>query len=127
MTIDVARQWLEIAEGDWRTANREFAVESEANYRAVCFFAQQCAEKLMKALLIQAGVLAPRTRDLEELDRALGLLVPARPWLEDDLSLLTAWAVESRYPGVTPSAADAEAALDACSRVRDGLLPLFRN
>ena len=42
-------EWIQKAEGDRGTARREFAVEDTPNYDAVCFHAQQCAEKYLKA------------------------------------------------------------------------------
>ena len=42
---DETAEWVEKAEGDWRTAQREFAVCEGPNYDAVCFHAQQCAEQ----------------------------------------------------------------------------------
>jgi HEPN domain-containing protein len=38
-------EWIEKAEGDFATATREFAVTEKPNYDAVCYHAQQCAEK----------------------------------------------------------------------------------
>jgi hypothetical protein len=42
----LTREWLDKAEGDYYTALRESRVRRRANYDAVCFHAQQCAEKL---------------------------------------------------------------------------------
>ncbi|WP_245393721.1 hypothetical protein [Allomeiothermus silvanus] len=36
---DVVQEWVSKAEGDYRTANREFAVTDEPNYDAVCYHA----------------------------------------------------------------------------------------
>jgi len=44
-----AQEWINKAEGDWATANRENQVRKNPNYDAVCFHAQQCAEKYLKA------------------------------------------------------------------------------
>jgi len=60
----VVREWLDKAEGDFRTATREIAVTEAPNYDAFCFHAQQCIEKLLKAALIAYGTSAPRTHDL---------------------------------------------------------------
>lgn len=38
-------EWIEKAEGDWAVMNREHKVTDNPNYDAVCFHAQQCAEK----------------------------------------------------------------------------------
>jgi HEPN domain-containing protein len=44
-------EWVEKAEGDFATAKREIRVRKTPNFDAVCFHAQQCAEKYLKALL----------------------------------------------------------------------------
>lgn len=53
----LTREWIEKAEGDFATASREIRVRKVPNYDAVCFHAQQCAEKYLKALLQEADVL----------------------------------------------------------------------
>ena len=40
---------VEKAEGDFATAEREMNISVHANYDAVSFHAQQCAEKYLKA------------------------------------------------------------------------------
>ena len=47
----IVAEWIEKAEGDYRTAEREMRVRKAPNYDAVCFHAQQCAEKYLKAFL----------------------------------------------------------------------------
>ena len=44
-------EWIEKAEGDFGTAQRELSAAAPRNYDAVCFHAQQCAEKYLKAAL----------------------------------------------------------------------------
>jgi len=60
---DVVKEWMTKAEGDYRTACREFEAD-KPNYDAVCFHAQQCIEKYMKALLIEKGQVPPKVHDL---------------------------------------------------------------
>ena len=38
-------EWVEKAEGDWLTAQREYRARKAPNYDAACFHAQQVAEK----------------------------------------------------------------------------------
>lgn len=47
----LTREWVEKTEGDFLTAARESRVRKSPNYDAVCFHAQQCAEKYLKARL----------------------------------------------------------------------------
>jgi HEPN domain-containing protein len=51
----ITLEWVEKAEGDFAAAERELAVVVDPNYDAVCFHAQQCAEKYLKARLQEAA------------------------------------------------------------------------
>jgi HEPN domain-containing protein len=44
-------EWVDKAEGDMAIAKRELRARKQPNYDAVCFHAQQCVEKYLKALL----------------------------------------------------------------------------
>jgi HEPN domain-containing protein len=118
-------EWLAKAEGDYRTAEREARVAEAPNFDAVCFHAQQCVEKLMKALLIQRGVTPPRTHDLTYLDRLLLPICPDWQWPVEDLRFLTRAAVAFRYPGESADGDDAAEALTICARLRARLLTLI--
>ena len=114
----LAVEWVAKAEGDLRTARREAAAADAPNYDAVCFHAQQCVEKYLKARLADAGVAFPKIHDLGAL---LNLTLPLEPsWesLRDDLDSLSSQAVEVRYPGVDSDAEDARGALKIAQRVR---------
>jgi HEPN domain-containing protein len=52
----LTREWVEKAEKDWGSLNREIRVRKNPNYDAACFFAQQCVEKYLKARLVEAGI-----------------------------------------------------------------------
>jgi HEPN domain-containing protein len=55
-------EWVEKAEGDFRTAARERNSDEYPNYDAACFHAQQCAEKYLKARLVEpTGISRKRT------------------------------------------------------------------
>lgn len=87
------------AEGDFTTAGREIGAVESPNYDAACFHAQQCAEKYLKARLVEAGIEFSKPHDLGAL---LDLLVPVEMiWesLRFELDSLTDRAVEVRYPG----------------------------
>jgi len=51
----ITSEWVHKAEGDFLTAQREMKA-APANYDAVCFHAQQCAEKYIKARLVEEGI-----------------------------------------------------------------------
>lgn len=112
----LVKEWVEKAEGDYATAQRELRVKKSPNYDAVCFHAQQCAEKYLKALLQDAGIRSGKTHNLPAL---LNLLVAQKPLLESIRSriiLLNEYAVEFRYPG---ESADKPLAREAMENSRE--------
>jgi HEPN domain-containing protein len=115
------KEWVSKAEGDYATAARELHAPESPNYDAACFHAEQCVEKLMKALLIHSGVTPPRTHDLAVLDR---LLVPACQrwsWPVEELRLLTRAAVDFRYPGESADETEASESFEIATRMRAAL------
>jgi HEPN domain-containing protein len=90
------REWVTKAEGDFATAGRELQAANLPNYDAVCFHAQQCVEKLMKALLIHLGVTPPKTHDLSALDALLTQHLTGWSWPAQDLRFLTRASVDFR-------------------------------
>jgi HEPN domain-containing protein len=119
------REWVSKAEGDYRTAERELHPTGTPNFDAVCFHAEQCAEKLMKALLIHLGVTPPRSHDLVALDRLLTPACQSWSWPVEELRLLTRAAVDFRYPGESADYKETSEALGIATRMRTKLLPLF--
>jgi len=84
----------------------------------VCFHTQQCAEKYLKAFLVQQQIIFRPIHDLEVL---LGLAIPASPDLEtirDRFLLLNDYAVDIRYPGESATKEEAQAAVKAMQVVR---------
>jgi len=63
---DLTAEWIAKAEGDYATAGRELRAR-RPNYDAVCFHAQQTAEKYLKAFLQENGADFPKTHSLIEL------------------------------------------------------------
>lgn len=66
---------------------------------AVCFHAQQCAEKYLKAFLILHRITFPKTHDLLDLLELAKRTDPTLELLRPDLAHLEPYAVEFRYPG----------------------------
>ncbi|MCE2402939.1 HEPN domain-containing protein [Candidatus Poribacteria bacterium] len=127
----ITLEWVEIAEGDYDAAKQ---IQQGPNpiYRIICFHAQQCAEKYLKAWLQEANIPASRTHNLVEL---LGLILPSQPswnsW-KADLAELSKHAVDTRYLGQLPTAEDAEHAMQICGEVRQAVrthlkLPIEEN
>jgi HEPN domain-containing protein len=114
----ITGEWITKAEGDFATAQRELNATEHPNYDAVCFHAQQCAEKYLKAFLQEADVSFAKTHDLADL---LGSALPIEPtWaaMTADLNTLSAFAVEYRYPGDSADLDEAKLAFQVCTNVR---------
>jgi HEPN domain-containing protein len=113
-----AREWVEKAEADYLSAGREYRARNRPNFDAACFFAQQCAEKYIKARLVEAGIAFPKTHDLEAL---LDMILSKEPlWesLRQSLVDLTSYAVAFRYPGESATREMAQTALFHAKRLR---------
>lgn len=96
--IVVCREWLFKADNDLTNAAHTLKLGASCPTDTVCFHAQQCVEKYLKAILVLEGIDFPKTHDLE----TLLSLVPAesRPDLSDEeQARLTEYATGARYPG----------------------------
>ncbi len=106
----LTREWVEKAEGDFATAGREMRARKAPNYDAVCFHAQQCAEKYLKALLQEADIPFGKTHHLIALLESLLPLKSSWETIRPQLERLNGFAVYVRYPG---ESADKATALEA--------------
>lgn len=112
-------EWIAKAEGDYATARREVRARKNPNYDAVCFHAQQCVEKYLKALLQEQNTSFGRTHNLIVL---LDLVLKKYPQLElirSELEFLSVFAVLVRYPGESADKEIAKMSVKHCQSVRD--------
>jgi HEPN domain-containing protein len=117
--LDIVKEWITLARADLGNAESTFRLELDPTYTTICFHAQQCIEKMMKAVLVYHDIDFPKTHDLAEL---MDLLRPrlnlsrALPRPDD----FTPYAVRTRYPGgwseITRE--QVEAALDAAFKIQ---------
>ena len=110
-------EWIEKAEEDYNSA-KWLQQASEPVHNSICFHAQQCIEKYLKAWLQEANLPVLRTHDLEAL---LALIVPTLPDSSDwqpDFKIITEYAVDARYPGDSATADNAQHAIRVCEAVR---------
>ena len=112
-------EWIAKAEGDWLTARREIQAMPAPNFDAAVFHAQQCAEKYLKARLIEGDLEFPKTHDLGAILSLIAPLEPAWESLRPRLNALTDMGIEVRYPGVTADADEAAQALATAVEVRE--------
>ena len=94
---ELARRWLIRARGSLELAHHPKG--GNVQWEDLGFNAQQAAEKALKAVLVWHGVQPPKTHDAAELIRALQEKHLPVPPKAEELTSLTAFAVEARYPG----------------------------
>ena len=122
MNEELIKEWVLKAEEDYLTVEELYKIHVRRFAAIICFHAQQCAEKYLKALLIACNIEPPRTHSLETL---LDLIVDEVPELEqyrDRLTDLTPYSVQYRYPGVVATPDDAE----YCAKIIQELRKVFQ-
>jgi len=88
--------WLRHARSD--VALSRTATGADVLLEALCFHAQQAAEKALKAVLVAHNLRPPRTHNLRVLVELLPDEVPV-PTEAEEAAALTDYAVMARYPG----------------------------
>ena len=124
--LEVLRQWIDRAEEDLRTAEYILTLEKDCPFGNICFHAEQCVEKYLKALLVFKGIDFPKTHNIPEV---LALVPPSvRPSLSpEEQEQLTDYATVLRYPGEWEpiTREDAEAAVKVARKVREAVRKLL--
>jgi len=118
--VIAVRKWVEKADNDLNTATRTLKPPTaNCPTDTVCFHAQQCIEKYLKALLTWRSLPVPKTHDIADL--AIHLPQRDRPELSvAESEILTRYATVTRYPGdYEPiSVTEARQAVKIARRVR---------
>jgi len=118
MSEKLVEEWISKAEEDFRSMEELYRISVSEFANTICFHAQQCAEKYLKALLTKYGIEPPWIHTLEAL---LDLLTEKNPALEENRSMLaqlTPYGTEYRYPGKFATAEEAEDCYDIIIRFR---------
>lgn len=122
-----ALRWLRYCDDDLDVASR-LLTGSPSAPRHVCWLSQQAAEKALKAVLVLQQVDFPLVHDLNALRNLLpeGWSVPST---RQELSALTVWSTQARYPGGWLEATDCDAtiALSQASSIRESIAAQFRS
>jgi len=96
--VRIVREWVEKAEEDLRGAALALKAGRKCPTGVVCFHAQQCVEKYLKAVLVARRLDFPKTHDIGELlvsiGKPIGVSIPV-----EERRRLTAYATVTRYPG----------------------------
>lgn len=111
--------WLEYVEDDYRSMQMH-AEKGPSHHCA--FFAQQCAEKYLKAFLSFRGSEVRKTHSLGSLLAECSALTPSLAVLAEDCRRLSPFAVAPRYPGFSkPDSAEITKIVAAAERIRERL------
>jgi len=122
--LNLTKEWIDKAEGDFASAGREVRARKNPNYDSACFHSQQMAEKYLKAILQANQQPIPRTHNLLNL---MGLCLPFAPGLalhQDILGLLDLYSVQYRYPGESADKDEARAAYKSAKKFREFIYTL---
>jgi len=84
----ITEEWVNKAEGDFATAQRESQVENMPNYDAVCFHSQQCIEKYLKACLQELDFGQSWSKKIDESTLRNSQILDMRNRSTDDLGVL---------------------------------------
>lgn len=117
--LALVREWVVKAEHDLTNAAHTLTLGKDCPTDTVCFHAQQCVEKYIKALLVFKGTSFPKTHEIAVI-RAL-LPPKLRPSVDSKTqSRLTDYATGQRYPDAGPEIllTEARKAVAIARRVR---------
>jgi HEPN domain-containing protein len=112
------REWVKKAENDFKVASLILRRRKDVVPDAACFFCQQCIEKYLKARLLEAGIIFPRTHDLLQLLNACVQIEPLWSAYAKVVDAMSDYAVDFRYPGHSATLREAKAALRHCESLR---------
>jgi len=115
---ELTLEWVNKAEDDFAAAGVLLRARKRPLHDAVCFHAQQCAEKYLKAVLQENGEPIPKIHHLTELLSLVIQIEPGANFLLGELQILEDYAVIFRYPGMATDKDEAKAAYHAAKLVR---------
>jgi len=120
---ELVQQWLSKAEQDLRAA-KHFLAEDEPLFEIIGFHAQQAAEKYLKALLVYHQIEFTKIHDLDKLLKLIARVDAPLAESLQDITVLTNYAVEIRYPGDHPeiTLVDAQKAVVLAEKAREEIL-----
>jgi len=96
--IRVAREWTGKADEDLLLADIGLKEGRRCPTSAVCFHAQQCIEKYLKALLVWRRIDFPKTHDIGALLKMIAKPIGVSVGITKQRRF-TAYATVTRYPG----------------------------
>jgi HEPN domain-containing protein len=116
-----AQRWWAVAIDDVRVAQACLALEPPSPGNSA-YHCQQAAEKVMKGLLVAAGIGFRKTHDLDELADKAGPHYPKLAPALDQCRPLSSWCTDYRYPPEDDSPPPSEQEIREAIKVLSGLL-----
>lgn len=121
--IDLVKLWIKKAENDLINAQNSIKIKPQPPLDTVCFHAQQCAEKYLKAFLTNNEIDFEKTHDLGELAGLASKVDESFLEIFDACRRLTDYAVDIRYPLFEePTMEEAIEAIDMAVRIKEFVL-----
>ena len=118
MNTGPVKDWVKKADEDYESVVALSKKRGKAAPDVVCFLAQQCAEKYLKAYLVLHKAQFTKTHDLIDLLTRCVKIDSSFEFIHDLLKKLNQYAVEFRYPGEDATKREATTAAKAISEVR---------
>ena len=112
------REWVAKAEEDFAVVVTLARPRKKPLWAPLCFHAQQCVEKYLKARLNEASLPIQKAHDLELLLNKALAIEPLWAAFRSALKRLSAAAVAPRYPGGVFTKSEAQRALKTCKTFR---------
>lgn len=130
LRLKETRRWVVKASNDLLAAKTILESGRPIN-DIVCFLAQQCVEKGLKAFLVYSGIHIQKTHDLVNLVKICAENDEEFFQLEDAADALSNYAVETRYPSdwLETTSEDAAKAVEEAEMGLEfiiGKMPLFQ-
>lgn len=123
MRNEIMQEWIKKAENDLLNAKTVIKIPNPPT-DTICFHAQQCAEKYLKAFLISKDKEIIRTHNLrfllEECQEFAGDLEKIR----EEAIILNSYSIEARYPGdfIEYSVEEAQRAIEMAEKIKNNIL-----
>ena len=117
---ELTKEWIDKGEDDFIVVNREYKAKIPI-YDAICFHAQQCIEKYMKALLQENNIEFEKVHDLDILLEKCKGFIPSLAKDKKKLIELSSFAVEIRYPGIRATKEEAVNCISIMRKIRKAI------
>jgi len=114
---ELAEEWVRKAEEDYRVSKVLLGTDEFPS--SVAFHAQQCAEKYLKAFLVNTNVPPPRTHNLYKLNSECLRIDPEFEKFNEFLLFLDLFSTATRYPGINIDTAEARKGVEYAEKVRE--------